>query len=266
LIERSAHRTVPANVEGHGAPVVEGGGAAIIERARNVLSKHGAGRNGSGICVTLTFAQSLDGCIAACVGSTTPISGKQSLTVTHGLRAIHDAILIGVNTALVDDPQLNVRLVEGDDPRPVVVDSCLKISPDARVFQRRDARPIIATTRQASERKAARLTAAGAEVLRVPSNRDGRVDLAKLVDRLRQLGIRTLMVEGGARIITSILSKRLADQAVLTISPTILGGVHAVEALNGMAPEARPRLHHVSSFSLGGDIVVHGEFDRARCS
>lgn len=266
MIKRSAHRTVPANVKGLGAPAAGGDGASIIERARNVLSKRSAEHNGSGICVTLTFAQSLDGCIAASVGDTTPISSQQSLAVTHGLRAIHDAILIGVNTALVDDPQLNVRLVEGDDPRPVVVDSCLKISPDARVFQQRIAGPIIATTQGACDRKAARLSAAGAEVLRVPSNSSGRVDLSKLVDRLRQLGIRSLMIEGGARIITSVLSRRLADQAILTISPTILGGVHAVEALNDLAPEARPRLHHVSSCSLGGDIVVHGEFDRADCS
>lgn len=266
MIEWSAHQTAPANAEDLAASAVEGEGAAVIQRAKDVLHERGAQRNGGRICVTLAFAQSLDGCIAAGVGSSTRISNKQSMVVTHGLRAIHDAILIGVNTALVDDPQLNVRLVEGDDPRPVVVDSHLRLSPDARLFKRRQARPIIVTTAQASAEKEARLEDKGADVMRVPPNGSGRVDLLKLVDCLRQLGIRSLMVEGGARIITSILSLQLADQLVLTISPTILGGVRAVEPLNGMPPQANRRLNHVRTCTLGGDLVVHGEFKRSHYS
>lgn len=261
MIESSARHTVSASSDNLEAPALKGDGVAIVRRAKDVLYESGAERNGSRVCVTLAYAQSLDGCIAAGVGRSTPISCKQSLVLTHNLRAIHDAILIGVNTALLDDPQLNVRLVEGDDPRPVVVDSRLRISPDARIFNRRDARPIIATTEQANARKAAKLADKGADVLRIPPNGAGRVDLFILFDRLRQLGIRSLMVEGGARIITSVLSSQLANQLVLTISPTILGGVRAVELPNGMPLQTKPRLNNVFACSLGGDLIVHGEFE-----
>ncbi len=242
----------------------EGDGAAAVRKAQGLLHRFGAEHDG-GVFVTLAYAQSLDGCIAARVGCSTPISGNESLVLTHGLRAIHDAILIGVNTVLVDDPQLNVRLVDGDSPRPVVVDSRLRVPPDARVFQRPNARPIIATTEQASAEKAARLAEAGAEVVRVPANSAGQVDLCRLVGRLRQFGIRSMMIEGGARIITSILSLQLAHQLVLTISPTMLGGVHAVESLGGTGAAARPRLINVYNCWLGGDLVVQGEFESSDC-
>lgn len=250
------------------AMTMEGDAAAIVRKAQGVLRRFGTERDGETV-VTLAYAQSLDGCIAARVGRSTPISSNESLVLTHGLRAIHDAILIGVNTALVDDPQLNVRLVEGDDPRPVVVDSRLRVSPDARLFKRRNTRPIIATTEQASSKKAAQLEEAGAEVVRVPANSASQVDLRQLVDHLRQLGIRSVMIEGGARIITSVLSLQLAHQLVLTISPVILGGVHAVDSPGGMVAAARPRLINVHNCSLGGDLVVQGEFelsDRTCCT
>src|SRR4030095_2122097 len=74
-------------------------------------------------CVTLSYAQSLDGSIAGCTGEPLGISGGPALDFTHRLRAMHDAILVGVNTVLTDDPRLTVRRVEGPNPRPIVVDS-----------------------------------------------------------------------------------------------------------------------------------------------
>lgn len=179
--------------------------------------------------VTLSYAQSLDGCVSASAGTGTSISNQASRGVTHELRAIHDAILVGINTVLVDDPRLTVRLVSGPDPRPVIVDSQLKMPLDARLLDRESPAPIVATRSDSCLDKEARLVERGVEVLRLPSSSEGRVDLRALMQGLGRLGIRAVMVEGGARIISSVLAEKLADQLVLTISPMILGGVRAVE-------------------------------------
>jgi 3,4-dihydroxy 2-butanone 4-phosphate synthase/GTP cyclohydrolase II len=246
------------------ATTMEGDGAAVVRKAHALLRRFVAERHGEAF-VTLAYAQSLDGCIAAQIGCATRISGAESLVLTHGLRAIHDAILIGVNTVLVDDPQLNVRLVNGPDPRPVVVDSRLRISPDARIFKQGNTRPIIATTVQASSQRAARLVEAGAEIVQVQSDRAGQVDLHELFARLPQLGIGSVMIEGGAGIITSTLASQLAHQLVLTISPTILGGVRAVDLLGGRFPTAGVRLANATNCTLGGDLILHGEFEPSIC-
>ena len=81
--------------------------------------------------VTLSYAQSLDGCIAAKRGQPLALSGPQSLTLTHQLRSAHDAIMVGIGTLLADNPRLTVRLVEGRDPQPVVLDSRLRFPSEA---------------------------------------------------------------------------------------------------------------------------------------
>ena len=85
--------------------------------------------------VTLTYAQSLDGSIAATPGRPLSISGPVSMTLTHALRAAHDAILVGIGTILADNPQLTVRYLKGKDPQPVIVDSRLRCPLDARVLR-----------------------------------------------------------------------------------------------------------------------------------
>ena len=210
-------------------------------------------------CVTLSYAQSLDGSIAGCNGETLGISGGPALDFTHRLRAMHDAILVGVNTVLTDNPRLTVRRVEGPNPRPVVVDSHLRTPLDSRLVQRRDAATIIATTEGACPEKAARLAARGAEVWFLPKTATGRVELPALFSRLGAEGITSVMVEGGASIITSILGSDLADQIVVTVSPCLLGGVRAVGSLNG-AGVARPGLVRVRYRLAGADLLVHSEF------
>jgi riboflavin-specific deaminase-like protein len=226
---------------------------AVIERVRHAEAAVGWP------CVTLSYAQSLDGSIAGCTGETLGISGGLALDLTHRLRAMHDAILVGVNTVLIDDPRLNVRRVEGPDPRPVVVDSHLRMPPDSRLMRRREAATIIATTEGACPRKAALLEACGAEVWFLPKTATGRVDLRALFSRLGAQGITSVMVEGGASVITSILESDLADQLVMTVAPRLLGGVRAVGSLQG-AGVARPGLVRVRYQTAGDDLLVHSEF------
>ena len=212
-------------------------------------------------CVTLAYAQSLDGSIATAPDTTTLIGGPRTRVVAHQLRALHDAVLIGVNTLLVDDPLLNVRHVAGANPRPIVVDSHLRTPLTARLLC--GTCPCIATTHAATRENAARLEAAGAEILRVTANAQGGVDLAELFKRLPERGISSVMVEGGARITTSVLRGGLADQIVLTISPELMGGLRAVGPLHEAA-ESRPRLENRRWCILGDDLIVLGEVTCAR--
>ena len=210
---------------------------------------------------TLSYAQSMDGCIAAISGKPLALSGSQSLALTHKLRAAHDAILVGIGAVLADNPRLTVRLVEGKDPRPVVVDSKLRLPLNSNLLQNRSAPPLIATTEAADVARQKRLEAAGARVLRLPANEKGQVELRALLDRLGELGIDRLMVEGGAGIITSFLSERLVDHMVLTMAPVVVGGLPAVSRLGQGDPAYFPRLHNLRHQRLGDDLVFWGDPD-----
>lgn len=218
--------------------------------------------------VTVSYAQSLDGSIAARPGQPLRLSSPASMTLTHALRAAHEAILAGVETVLADDPQLTVRLVSGPSPRPVIVDTHLRTPPDARVIQAGN-RPLIAAGPAANPAHAEALEAAGATVMRLPLNARGQIDLAALIGRLGELGLTSVMVEGGARILTSFLGERLADYAVVTLAPVYVGGYGVFQprrddpaATVGAAgePRALPRLENPSSLHVGPDLTLWGRF------
>ena len=207
--------------------------------------------------VTLSYAQSLDGCIAAKPGQPFALSGAESLKLTHKLRAAHETILVGLGTVLVDNPRLNVRLASGKDPQPVVVDSQLRFPLDANLLQQPPF-PWIATTDQADLSRQHTLEMAGVQVLRLPITSGGQVNLVALLTRLGEAGVSSLMVEGGARIITSFLAEHLVDYLVLTLAPTLLGGLHAVNDLKLANSTRLPRLHNPQYEQWGEDIIVSG--------
>ena len=211
--------------------------------------------------VTLSYAQSLDGSLTTRQGTSYPISAPASLTMTHSLRAAHSAILVGIGTVLADDPALTVRLAPGESPQPVILDSHLRTPPDARLL--RGERPAwIATTpvgAQSSRRR--RLERAGARIFTLPADGADRVDLAALLACLGAENVRSLMVEGGARILTSFLQRGLADYAVITIAPVVLGGYGLVQPAQGQDAfrSATPRLQNGQQVQLAGDTVLWGE-------
>lgn len=210
--------------------------------------------------VTLSYAQSLDGCISASKGTPTAISGDQSILITHQLRAMHNAILVGINTLLVDDPSLTVRHVNGENPIPVVLDSHLRTPPDAKLLQQTEKQVIIATLPGASEERESELVEAGARVVRIPEASGGGIQLTELFRWLREQNVKSLMIEGGAKVISSVLAENLGDQLVLTIAPKFFGrsGVRAVETLNCVRPTSRPCLTDVEYERLGDDMLVWG--------
>ncbi len=203
--------------------------------------------------VTLSWAQSIDGSISTRREAALPISGKASLQMTHELRTVHEAITVGIGTILADDPLLTVRLVEGKDPQAVILDSHLDFPVQARLLEN-PAPPWIATLNSADREKEAYLTSRGVRVLRLPPDATGRVDLFAFLDRLATYDINSVLVEGGARVITSFLVCQLVDRVVVTISPIFVGGLHVLEGL--LSP--MPRLKEVGSARLGEDLIVWG--------
>ncbi len=175
--------------------------------------------------------------------------------LTHQLRAAHDAILVGVGTVLADNPQLTVRLVEGRNPQPVILDSRLRTPTPGRPAAAHLPAGLDChdASRSDPERRAA-LESAGARLLVLPARRSRPCDLPALLDCLAEDGVRSLMVEGGAQVITSFLAQRLADWVSITIAPVILGGLPAVEpCLAGPS-----RLTQVHTGQLGEDVVIFG--------
>jgi riboflavin-specific deaminase-like protein len=219
------------------------------------LTQAGQHRRESGRpLVSLCFAQSLDGCLAIQRGQPTELSGPQSGRLTHRLRAAHDAILVGVGTVIADDPHLTVRRVKGRNPQPVVLDSGLRIPAHARLLQH-DEQPVwIATTPAADPDRRAALEKAGARLLVLPANENRRVSLVALLDRLAQEGVTSLMIEGGAQVITSFLTGGLADWLSITIAPVLTGGLPALE----QALPTPLKLMESYCQRMGDDLVIFG--------
>jgi 3,4-dihydroxy 2-butanone 4-phosphate synthase/GTP cyclohydrolase II len=180
--------------------------------------------------VLLKYAQTLDGRIATRCGDSKWISGESERRVSHALRAACDAVVVGAGTVRQDDPRLTVRLVPGATPMRVVLDSRLRSPSTAKVFAD-DAATVVFTTAAADGGRSAELRAAGVAVREVPSG-PGGVDLTAVLLHLRASGVESLMVEGGAAVITSMLGAHLVDRLVVSVSPTIVGaGVEAVGEL-----------------------------------
>jgi 3,4-dihydroxy 2-butanone 4-phosphate synthase/GTP cyclohydrolase II len=201
--------------------------------------------------VTLSYAQSLDGSIAAQRSAPLALSGSATLKITHSLRARHSVILIGIGTLLADDPQLNVRLVAGVDPQPVVLDRKLRFPIDARLLRGQKS-PWIFTTRNAKPEREAALKKAGARVFR--SDTEMR-SIENILSVLGREGILSVMVEGGAGVITSFLQAHAVDLVVLTIASRLVGGVRGIESL---LVDDGPHLDRFGVQRFDEDLLVWG--------
>jgi 3,4-dihydroxy 2-butanone 4-phosphate synthase/GTP cyclohydrolase II len=179
--------------------------------------------------VVLSYAQSVDGSIAGPQRQRIRLSGPESMRLTHTIRTLCDTILVGIGTLLADDPRLAVKQVHGRSPQPIVLDTHLRTPENARLVRRPDVRPWLVHGPEASSSRARALIAAGAEPVPCVSESDGRIHLGSLMRWLANHAINSLMVEGGARVITSFIRDRLADVIVITISPQLLGGLPVIE-------------------------------------
>lgn len=233
--------------------------------------------------VTLTFATSLDSTLSLAPGARTRLSGPGSKAMTHHLRSRHAAILVGVSTLLADDPALNCRIAGAGaaQPRPVVVDPHLRWTPRRgdRVLEARRAgaglAPLVLTGVAASEvppESARLLEEHGGRHVHVPATRAGaggrmRFDWRDVLDALRAEGLSSVMVEGGAQVINSLLHPAchaLVDSVIVTIAPTWLGRGGVVVSPDRVTdgqggPVAAARLSDVSWHPFGEDVVLCGK-------
>jgi len=207
--------------------------------------------------VTLKWAQTLDGRIAASSGDSKWITGERARRHAHRLRAEADAVVVGVGTVLVDDPQLTVRLTKGRDPLRVVLDSELRTPPTAKVLSGGGA--AVATTEVASSERRKALEEAGAEVWVLPE-RDGRVDLEALLAKLAAEGRISVLVEGGRKVLTSFLRRGMCDRIVIFLAPKLLGdGIDVLGDLGIDRISDALNLRILRTRRFGEDICVEAD-------
>jgi diaminohydroxyphosphoribosylaminopyrimidine deaminase/5-amino-6-(5-phosphoribosylamino)uracil reductase len=213
--------------------------------------------------VTIKVAQTLDGKIATRKGDSRWITGEDSRRYVHALRAAVDAVMVGANTAMKDDPLLLSGIRAAKQPARVIVDGGLKIPAGLRIFSTVRRSPVIVA---ASERrpKAARLERKGAEVLAVRP-KAGKVDLKDLLRLLAKRGIMHLLVEGGGELIAGLLEEGLADRALFFIAPKIVGGRNAVTSVEGRGVEriaGAIRVKDMRVRRFRDDVLLEGEISR----
>jgi GTP cyclohydrolase II len=208
--------------------------------------------------VVVKYAQTIDGRIATSTGDARWISGEEERRTSHALRAACDAVLVGVGTILADDPRLTVRLVPGASPIRVVLDPRLRLPDDARVLEADGVTTIVTTGASPAERRD-ELRRRGVSVVVVPAGPDG-LDLHATLEALFDDGIRSMLVEGGARVITSFLSLGLADRLVVAIAPRVMGsGTDAVNDLGITEVASSIRLERRAVHVAGDDVLIAGD-------
>lgn len=205
--------------------------------------------------VTLIGAMSLDGKISTRTGDSR-ISSSRDLKMLHQMRRNHDAIMIGIGTLLRDNPRLTVRHVKGKSPIRVIVDSTAKTPVNARILSTTPPSVIVAVTSRASKSRVERLRRAGATVIQAGRS---HVDLNVLLKRLHQLGIRSVLLEGGGTLNWSMISNQLVDVIKVTVAPFIIGGGRATTLVNGEGVakiDQAINLEPVSVRRRGGEITL----------
>jgi diaminohydroxyphosphoribosylaminopyrimidine deaminase / 5-amino-6-(5-phosphoribosylamino)uracil reductase len=260
-------------------PLVAGRGFAVLreagievttgvlaEEARRLVEFHARWITSGRPFVTAKFAMSLDGRIATHEGEAKWITSDESRDLVHRMRHAHDAILVGANTVIRDDPNLTTRLPGGGGRQPlrIVLDSRLRVSSAARIFNQvgdaAAAGVLVATSDRARGERLAELEAAGIPVEVFPSV-EGKVSLEHLLGFLGAKEKISLLIEGGSSVHGSAFDHRLVDRVVAFIAPRVIGGLEAPAAVGGhgvdLLADATP-LRDVEVTRAGGDILVSG--------
>jgi GTP cyclohydrolase II len=206
--------------------------------------------------VVLRYAQTLDGQVQGGPTGPDPASAEAQAPIWHALRAACDAVLVGVGTVLADDPLLTVRAVPGRSPARVVVDSSLRTPVSAAVLNP-DAPTYLMTNCHAGNQDKERLLATRYIAIRHVPEGPGGLDIAAVLRQLYTEGIRSVVAEGGPRVLASLLEANLADRVVVAISPQIHGQrAHVPSALSSQLSTHRLRLNEQSVHLVGDQIIV----------
>ncbi len=207
--------------------------------------------------VILNAAMSLDGKIATRTGDSR-MSSPEDFKRVHRLRASVDAIIVGLNTLLVDDPKLTVKTEKSLKPYRIIVDSSARTPLSSFVVRTAKQTPtVIATTSKAPASKIESLRKKGVQV--IVSGSGPMVSLASVLNRLKRMGVRRLMLEGGGTLNWSMLDKGLVDEISVAVTPRILGGSDAVSLVEGQGSpmvENGIKLKLLGTEKRGPDLVL----------
>ncbi|MFT9847475.1 bifunctional diaminohydroxyphosphoribosylaminopyrimidine deaminase/5-amino-6-(5-phosphoribosylamino)uracil reductase RibD [Aneurinibacillus sp. REN35] len=271
LIEQGIQRVVIAMLDPN--PLVAGQGIARLENAGiEVLTGIGemeAKRINEAFVkfittkkpfVTVKTAMTLDGKVATYAGSSRWITGEEARLEVHRMRHAHDAILVGVNTVLTDDPKLTTRLaLGGKNPIRVIVDTTLRIQSDAKVLTDGEAPTWIFTTERADQMKWKQLEEMGIRVF--STGDDVKVNIDQLLSQLGEQQISSLLVEGGSQINSAFLHARAIDKIVSYVAPKLIAGQGAPTPFGGLGIEEMDdaiSLADLSFEQIGNDIKITG--------
>lgn len=212
--------------------------------------------------ILLKMAQTLDGRIATITGDSQWITNVAARTYGHQLRASYDAVMIGSNTALHDNPRLNVRLAAGRNPWRVLIDSQLATPASHHLFQDAEAsKTQVYTSAKALQTKGSAYTRSAARLIAGACAAQGKLDLHEVMQQLYAQGISSVLVEGGAGLITALLQEKLADSVHIAIAPKILGhGTAAIGDLHHVTMQEALQLYDVSYQEIEQQILCEGHF------
>ena len=209
----------------------------------------------SGIIVTLKAAVTLDGKIATATGHSKWITGEAARQKGHELRNGNDAVLVGINTVLADDPELTVRGIEGGrSPVRIVLDSKGRIPEQSSVFQEDGVPVVIVTGNHAPLRKWPEL--AELTILTAPTRTP---DILWVLSEIRKLGMHSLLVEGGSLIHSSFIKNNAVDQLALFLAPKVIGGQEALSWCGSLGVDSiddAPQMEISSVTALGEDWMI----------
>lgn len=245
-------------LRGAGIEVAEG---VLEEQCRAVIRPYAMHITTGLPYVTLKLSASLDGRIATSSGESKWISSQASRKLAHRMRSTADAVMVGLNTVISDDPELTVRLVKGKDPVRVVVDTYLRTPLTAKVLGGGKGKAMVFTASISNAGKADKMKDLGVDVIRVKRSAEG-VDLKTVLRELGKRGITSLLVEGGGALTASFIRQGLVDRLVYFVAPILIGadGTASVGAMHIKRLGDAPLLKGVSIKMIEKDMLVEGYF------
>ncbi len=215
--------------------------------------------------VTAKYAMSLDGKIATRSGDSKWISGEESRHFSHYIRYTSDAIMVGVNTVLIDDPHLTARIgcgrggISKKQPLRVVLDDTGRTPLTSHIFHE-PGQTLLVLGRSADESEKEAFIKTGARLAELPS-KDGMIDLTRLLKYLAKLGIVSVLVEGGGTLLGSLFDQELVDKVFAFVAPVVIGGSEARTPVAGLGVDkvaSAVKLNRVSVTTFGQDVMISG--------
>jgi len=251
-------------VDGRGVATMRAAGVAVeigclapeaVAVNRGFLSRQATGRP----MLTLKLAASLDGRIATGTGESRWITGPHARAEVHLMRAQSDAVLVGAGTVRSDDPRLNVRDLGMDDRNPVrvVVSGALSLPRDSNIGRTAGEVPTwICHDSEADPGRRAAWTELGAELIEIPWQADGQLDLSAMMQRLGDRGLTRVLCEGGGRLAAALIEDDLVDEVVCYTAGLVLGAeaIPAVGGLEVAALQLAPRFRLLDATPIGPDL------------